>query len=124
MATLLTSIMTAVIILLRHFASPERELYIGLLVPRSGQKSMGEEVVAAARLGIQVINNNTSLSNFKSQGYNFNLMVSDTACDTGQGLQRVVEMMTGVNHNGHTVDAFIGKFCCYVCYIIQLLLLY
>ncbi|BFZ10892.1 hypothetical protein BsWGS_13930 [Bradybaena similaris] len=115
MEPLLTSILTGVLILLLHFASTERELHIGLLVPRSGLKSMGEEVVDAARLGIQAINSDTSLTNLRGQGYNFSFMVSDTACDTGQGLQRVVEMATGVNHSGTKVDAFIGPSCDNVC---------
>ncbi|CAG5122007.1 unnamed protein product, partial [Candidula unifasciata] len=106
---------TVLFVLLVHFTRTQKELQIGLLVPLSGQKSMGEEVVTAAHLGIRNINNDSSLSSVRSQGYHFNLMVSDTGCNTGQGLQRVVELVTGVNHSGHKVDALIGPSCDNVC---------
>ncbi|GFO42785.1 hypothetical protein PoB_006929000 [Plakobranchus ocellatus] len=92
----------------REMIWAEKILRIGVLVPLSGEKSMGDEVVAAAYLGADNINQDTSLRSVIAEGYSFRISVSDTGCDTGQGLQKVVELVSDLATTGHKVDGFVG----------------
>ncbi|XP_035827246.1 guanylate cyclase 2D-like [Aplysia californica] len=105
----------AVPVLFPRHASSQRTFQMGVLVPLSGQKSMGVEVVAAAYLALDKVNDDDQLIHLRRLGYNFSVTVRDTGCDTGKGLQQVVDMVTDLSHTGKKVDAFIGPSCDNVC---------
>ncbi|KAK3755813.1 hypothetical protein RRG08_010416 [Elysia crispata] len=87
-----------------------KTLRIGVLVPLTGEKNMGQEVVAAAHLGVKAINEDSSLTAVIANDYRFSTTVSDSGCDTGQVLQKVVELSTNLaTTTGHDVDAFVGQ---------------
>ncbi|GFR81021.1 hypothetical protein ElyMa_004059800 [Elysia marginata] len=86
-----------------------KNMRIGVLVPLTGDKSMGQEVVAAAHLGVKAMNEDRSLTAVIADDYQFSIAVSDSGCDTGQVLQKVVELSTNLATTGHKVDAFVGE---------------
>ena len=86
-----------------------KTLRIAVLVPLSGDRNMGQEVAAAAHLAVKAMNEDSSLESVLANDYQFTVSLSDSGCDTGQVLEKVVELVTDLATAGHKVDAFVGQ---------------
>ncbi|XP_048238353.1 atrial natriuretic peptide receptor 1-like [Haliotis rufescens] len=88
---------------------------LGILVPITGPKRMGQEVHTAVNISIERINYDANLTTLRQMNITFSFVVEDTTCDSGQGLFEFVEMVTHRTIAFENTHAFIGPSCNDVC---------
>lgn len=78
-----------------------------MLVPITGSRSYGYQLHSVAELAISHLNSDMTLTGLRNNDVQFQLVVEDTACDTGHGMFALVDTIL---RSRNTIGAFIGTF--------------
>ena len=82
---------------------------IGFLVPVTGKRSYGHQLDTIARIAVDDINNDPTLTSLRSNNVALKVIIRDTECDTGHGVFGLVDILSKGLLGNITVGGFIGK---------------
>ena len=82
-----------------------KTFHLGVLLPYTGYWPIGRTAAGAVGFALDVVNNDSSLTEVRRGGHRFNFTWKDTNCQEAHGLKVLIDLWAE-----QPIDAFIGKF--------------